>query len=133
MAGDGIIPLGRGGYGVLRGGGNLYRPIPKGANGVSDGYRNTYLKPTQHYYTRNSVVSYRYVEDHGSRGSAGSTYNGPRAAIFQPGDDYSSRTASIRTFAAVTKRWQPGVPMIPKARETAAISKIEPVASIARR
>lgn len=133
QAGDDIIPLGRGGFGVLRGGGNMYRPIPRGTNGIgATDYRVTYLKPTQHYYLRDKIVSYRYTEDVASRGSAGATYNGPRGAVFQPGDDYSSRNASARTYAALSKRQQPGVPMVPK-RGTVATTTIKPGSALARR
>lgn len=109
----------------------MYRPIPKGMNGVSGQNRALYLKPTQHYYTRNKVVSYRYVEETTS-GGAGVTYNGPRGAMFIPGDEYSSRTASIRTFAAVTPAKQPGVPMVPK-RGTVATTTIKRSDAVASR
>lgn len=116
FAGDDVVPLRRGDRAY-------YHPVPRGTNGVlplsgGRGRNRTlfYVKPTQHYYTKSNVVSYRYVEDRAARGThsvTGSTYDGPRGAVFVPGDDYSSRNASIRTFADVNERPQPGVAMIP--------------------
>ena len=111
---------GRSGYAVLRGGGNLYRPIPRNdASNSARGQRIVYAKPTQHYYTKNNVVSYGYVEEARTRGASGGSYEGPRGAIFQPGNDFNDRnSSSLRNFASVNHRPQPGVPMVPKRSTT---------------
>jgi hypothetical protein len=102
---------------------NMYRPIPRGQNvdpnaSGATRSRQVQYKPTQHYYLRDTVVSYRYGT--GSARYAGTgVYLGPRGAEFTPADDQLSPHAGTRSYAAVTKRPQPGVPMIQRgARKT---------------
>lgn len=97
-------------------GSNLYRTIPR-AGSDSDGgkqqrFRVAAFKPTQHYYLRDTVISYRYNAEMSFSGAveAGS-YLGPQGAIFTPESDNIPAAASIRNFAAVHRRSQPGVGM----------------------
>jgi hypothetical protein len=115
QAGDGIVPLDRGGFSVQRGGGNYYRPIPKVGADVNrtSRYNTVIYKPTQHFYTKDNVVSYRYTEDrqHGEN-SLGETYLGPRGGVFEPNMDQMVPAAGIRNYASVDRRPQPGVNMV---------------------
>ena len=117
QAGDGIVPLDRSGFGVLRGGGNIYRPIPKvGLDpNRSNRYNTVIYKPTQHFYTKNNIISYRYTEDN-TRGSnsLGGTYLGPRGGVFEPDMEQMAPAAGIRNYASVNQRPQPGVNMVEK-------------------
>ena len=119
QAGDEVIAFSRStSVGVLRDGGNLYRPIPRGGTAAnltgSEMYRATIYRPTQHYYLKDNVVSYRYTGDRFSRVDSvfGGTYFGPHNAQFIPLEHQIAPNARLRSWAAVNKRPQPGVPMV---------------------
>jgi hypothetical protein len=111
-AGTDIVALRSGG--VARRDRNMYRPIPRG-EGVnpnataSERARQTQYRPTQHYYLRDTVVSYRYTTN---KAGSPNLYLGPKGAAFIPSEEQLSPHAGDRNYAAVTKRPQPGVPMI---------------------
>jgi hypothetical protein len=120
FAGDDVIAMSGSSttIGVLRGGGNLYRPVPRGgtmANGITSG-REIIYRPTQHYYLKDNVVSYRYsaefISDIGDE--YGGTYLGPHAAQFVPSEHQLAGYGTMRSYAAVNRRPQPGVPMVAK-------------------
>ncbi len=97
---------------------NYYRPIPRASliqnpNGAGSYRSNKVLyKPTQHFYTKTDVVSYRYAEDRAKgRNSLGNTYLGPRGGVFEPNVDQMAPSAGIRNYASVDRRPQPGVDM----------------------
>ena len=113
QAGDAYVPLE-----PTRGGGNYYRPIPRAnlnqdANSVGHyRYNKIIYKPTQHFYTKSNVVSYRYAEDRAKgQNSLGNTYLGPRGGVFEPNVDQMMPSAGIRNYASVNRRSQPGVDM----------------------
>jgi hypothetical protein len=113
QAGDAYVPLE-----PIRGGGNYYRPIPRttlnpDANSVGNyRYNKIIYKPTQHFYTKSNVVSYRYTEDRAKgQNSLGNTYLGPRGGVFEPNVDQMMPSAGIRNYASVDRRQQPGVDM----------------------
>jgi hypothetical protein len=119
QAGDDVVAFSRStSVGVLRSGGNLYRPSPRGGSisnlTASERYRAVVLRPTQHFYLKDNVVSYRYSAEELSRlGSEhGGNYHGPHAAQFIPSQHQLAPHGRLRTYAAVNKRPQPGVPMI---------------------
>ena len=140
-AGDDVIALSRTttttstttGIGVLRSGGNLYRPIPRGGPvqdlTASDRYRAVVYRPTQHFYTKDNVISYRYCGDDLSRLRSiyGGNYLGPHGAQFLPMEHDSPPSSTVRTYAAVLRRPQPGVAMVPKTAKVtgAAVSRIQ--------
>jgi hypothetical protein len=137
QAGDDVIAFTRSGVGVLRSSGNLYRPTPRGGSisnlTASERYRAVIYRPTQHYYLKENVVSYRYSAEDLSRvgNEYGGNYHGPHAAQFVPSQHQMAPHGRLRAYAAVNRRPQPGVPMINKTtkiRTTAAISA--PVTSI---
>jgi hypothetical protein len=101
---------------------NLYRTIPRGTAGANAGNRRFKVaayKPTQHYYTRDGVVSYRYSAQMAFSGAMdASTYLGPHGAVFMPEDNEIPSSASIRSFASLNRRNQPGVGMVPIVRTT---------------
>src|SRR5436190_1358243 len=86
-AGDDVIALSTStGIGVLRSGGNLYRPSPRGGS-ISNASRGELIyRPTQHFYMKDSVVSYRYTSDSLAKlgGEYGNAYHGPHGAQFVP-------------------------------------------------
>ena len=117
-AGDDIIPL------ETSKSGNLYRIVPRGtmipnnrggANSVSRGGSsgsrggNVHFKPTQHYYTKDATVSYRYAEERRNSGSR--NYLGPNASYYNPDREGLPPNVSIRNLAHVEASRQPGVPM----------------------
>src|SRR5688500_14458199 len=91
QAGDDVIAFTRSsGVGVLRSGGNLYRPIPRGGSLAnmtnSDRYHAILYRPTQHFYMKDNLVSYRYSAQDLDRvnNEYGGNYHGPHAAQFVP-------------------------------------------------
>jgi hypothetical protein len=121
QAGDDVIAFSRStSVGVLRSGGNLYRPAPRGGSvanlSPSERYRAVIYRPTQHFYLKDNVVSYRYsAEDLSTVGSEyGGNYHGPHAAQFVPSQHQLAPHGRMRSYAAVQKRPQPGVPMVAK-------------------
>jgi hypothetical protein len=118
-AGDDTVPLE-----ASSKGGNLYRIVPRGTmipenrggqtnlNSSSSGYNRrsaTSFKPTQHYYTKDATVSYRYTEVSQRNGSK--SYLGPNASYFTPHREGLAPNVSIRNLAHVEPSRQPGVPM----------------------
>jgi hypothetical protein len=104
---------------------NMYRPIPRGQSvnpnaSASERSRSVQYQPTQHYYLRDNVVSYRYGAGSGARfgGTSYRAYLGPHGAEFTPSEDQLSPHAGTRQYAAVHKRPQPGVPMINRGART---------------
>lgn len=94
---------------------NLYRPIPRGSMDLNkQKARVALFKPTQHYYTRDSVVSYRYTVQAAYGGSVDTgTYLGPAGAVFSPEGEDLPAPAAIRNYATIHRRGQPGVGMAP--------------------
>ena len=96
---------------------NLYRPTPRfeiNPNGsASARWRISTIKPTQHYYTKNSIISYRYTQDVESVDGVLQGYMGPRTAVFMPPGDFTTM-GSIRSYVSMENRNQPGVPMAPR-------------------
>jgi hypothetical protein len=95
--------------------GNVYRPALRGTGDANkQRFRTPYYRPTQYYYTRDSVISYRYTVMMTDNGGAEATgYLGPHGALFVPEGDALPSSAAVRNFAAVTRRNQPGVGMAP--------------------
>jgi hypothetical protein len=93
----------------------LYRPLPKQSPNENLGKQHAHiatLVPTQFYYLRDSVISYRYsLVDTYSGTPDKSDYLGPVGARFAINDDLP-QSATVRNFAAVTRRGQPGVGMV---------------------
>ena len=120
QAGDDVVTLSTSsvGVGVLRSGGNLYRPSHRGSSisnlTAVERYRAMVYRPTQHFYMKDNVVSYRYsAEELSGLGSEfGGNYHGPHAAQFIPTQHQLAPYGRMRTYASVNKRPQPGVPMI---------------------
>ena len=94
---------------------NLYRPIPRSKTdpNAPTGWRISIMKPTQHYYTKNSVISYRYTQKVEHADSMLEGYMGPRSATFIPSNDFTAPGAGLRSYASINPRIQPGVPMAP--------------------
>ena len=136
-AGDDVIALSRTGsstttgIGVLRSGGNLYRPVPRGGavNDLTASEHAVVYRPTQHFYTKDNVISYRYTSNDLSklRSVYGGTYLGPHGAQFLPMEHDSPPSSTVRTYAAVSSRPQPGVAMVPKTAKVSggAVSRIQ--------
>jgi hypothetical protein len=119
-AGDDVVPLEK-----VSKNSNLYRIVPRGtmipANrggdaNSSSGYAGSssrggqvHFKPTQHYYTKDATISYRYSEDRRSGGSK--NYLGPNASYYNPHRQGLAPNVSIRNLAHVEPSRQPGVPM----------------------
>jgi hypothetical protein len=120
QAGDDVVPLEK-----VSKGNNLYRIVPRGtmipnnrggANSTS-GYSGSFsrtggevnFKPTQHYYTKDATISYRYSEDRRASGSR--NYLGPNASYYNPHREGLAPNVSIRNLAHVEPARQPGVPM----------------------
>ena len=127
-AGDDVVPLDK-----VSKNSNLYRIVPRGTmipnnrggvtsnsgygggSGYSGGYggsargTNVHFKPTQHYYTQDSTVSYRYAEER--RGSSSRSFLGPNASYYNPHREGLAPNVSIRSLAHVEPSRQPGVPM----------------------
>jgi hypothetical protein len=122
-AGDDVVPLEK-----ISKGENLYRIVPRGtmipnnrggqAN-ANSGYTGSYgrggsrggnvhFKPTQHYYMKDSTVSYRYAEE---RRNASRSYLGPNASYYNPDREALAPNVGIRNLAHVEPSRQPGVPM----------------------
>ncbi len=93
----------------------LYRSLPKQSTNEGSGKQHSHvatLVPTQFYYLRDSVISYRYsLVDTYSGTPDKSDYLGPVGARFAVSDDLPP-SATVRSFAAVTRRGQPGVGMV---------------------
>ena len=131
-AGDDVVAFSSSTYssgvGVLRSGGNLYRPSHRGGSisnmTPAEQYRAVVYRPTQHFYMKDNVVSYRYsAEDLSSLGSEfGGNYHGPHAAQFVPSQHQLAPHGRMRTYASVNKRPQPGVPMIERTTRVRTIS-----------
>jgi hypothetical protein len=98
---------------------NLYRSIPRTNQADANKQRNrtASFKPTQHYYMRDSVVSYRYTSEMSFSGETGN-YLGPQGAVFTPESADIPSAAGLRNFAAVNRRTQPGVGMAPASTTT---------------
>jgi hypothetical protein len=92
----------------------IYRPIPKAnSNDVKSRFRVTSYVPTLFYYTRDSVISYRYTAVASFAGTPDSgDYLGPHGARFIPDEQSLAPSATVRSFASVTHRGQPGVGMV---------------------
>ncbi len=118
-AGDDTVPLE-----TSSKAGNLYRIVPRGTmvpenrggqsnlNSSTSGFKRrsaTSFKPTQHYYTKDATVSYRYTEVSQRNGSK--SYLGPNASYFTPHREGLAPNVSIRSLAHVEPSRQPGVPM----------------------
>lgn len=120
FAGDDVVAFSSSstGVGVLRGGGNLYRPAPRGSSianlSPDERYRAVIYRPTQHFYTKDNVVSYRYSGAELSEvgNEYGGSYLGPHGAQFVPTQHVLAPHGTARSYASVNKRPQPGVPMI---------------------
>jgi hypothetical protein len=122
-AGDDVIAFSSStSVGVLRSGGNMYRPIPRGGGATdltsTERYRATVYRPTQHFYLKDNVVSYRYASDSMQRMRTmyGGAYFGPNGAQFIPSEHQLAANASVKHYASVHKRAQPGVPMISRTK-----------------
>jgi len=95
---------------------NLYQPIPRiqaDPNGASN-WRVTVMKPTQHYYTKNGIISYRYIQATEHPENIFGDYLGPRAAVFKPQVESLTTEGSTRSYASVNNRNLPGVTMAPR-------------------
>jgi hypothetical protein len=96
-------------------GNSIYRPVPKPTQGQGAGKARgritTYL-PTLFYYTRDSVIAYRYTTVAAYAGSMASDYLGPNGARFVPTEEDAPASATVRSYASVTRRTQPGVGMV---------------------
>lgn len=123
-AGDDVVPLEK-----ISKGGNLYRIVPRGTmipsnrgglTNANSGYSSSraesgsrgggvHFKPTQHYYMKDSTVSYRYSEERRNSGSR--NYLGPNASYYNPNREALAPNVSIRNLAHVEPARQPGVPM----------------------
>lgn len=118
LAGDDVVAFSRTSVGVLRSGGNLYRTAPRGTSVAnlsgSERYRAVIYRPTQHFYLKDNVVSYRYVARELSvvGNEFGGNYHGPHAAQFVPTQHDLAPDGRMRAYASVNKRPQPGVPMV---------------------
>jgi hypothetical protein len=96
---------------------NLYQPIPRSAadpNTTTRRWRIAVMKPTQHYYTKNGVVSYRYSQNLEYFENLFGGYMGPRSAVFTPQNDSTTTGASARSYANVGSRNMQGVTMAPR-------------------
>jgi len=128
-AGDDVIAMSSStGIGVLRSGGNLYRPSPRGGS-ISNASRGELIyRPTQHFYLKDSVVSYRYTSDSLAKlgGEYGNAYHGPHAAQFLPGQHPLAPHGRLRTYAAVNQRPQPGVPMVERSTRVRTTTRNSP-------
>ncbi len=112
---------------------NQYRSIPRGSESTGkQRFRVAAFKPTQHYYLRDNVISYRYGAELSFSGTvdAGS-YMGPQGAVFIPEAETLPASASIRNFASVTRRTQPGVGMAPAASKKTAARASTPASRFA--
>ena len=138
QAGDDVIAFSRTGVGVLRSGGNLYRPSHRGGSisnmTPQEKYNAVVMRPTQHYYLKDNVVSYRYSALELSRlhTEFSNSYHGPHAAQFVPSQHALAPHGRMRAYASVNKRPQPGVPMINRTITSTTIKKTvsAPVTSI---
>lgn len=95
---------------------NLYQPIPRkeaDPNGATR-WRIAVMKPTQHYYTKNGIISYRYIQSAESSESLYEGYMGPHSAVFIPQNEPSANGASARSYANVSSRNMQGVTMAPR-------------------
>jgi hypothetical protein len=69
-------------------------------------------RPTQFYYSKGFTVSYRYAGEYESYGSGnGDGFSGPQATVFTSEDQEPAPTGFVRSYASVTRRDNPGVPM----------------------
>ena len=125
QAGDDVIGFStRTGVGVLRSSGNLYRQAPRGGSVAnltpSERYRAKLYRPTQYFYLKDNVVSYRYSSENLDRvgNEYDNSYHGPHAAVFVPTQHQLPPNARLRSYASVEKRPQPGVPMVAKTTKT---------------
>jgi hypothetical protein len=121
QAGDDVIAFSnRTGVGVLRSSGNLYRPAPKGGSAAnltpSERYKAKLYRPTQYFYMKDNIVSYRYSSEELSRvgNEYDNGYHGPHAAVFVPTQHQLAPHGRMRSYASVDKRPQPGVAMVAK-------------------
>lgn len=131
---------------ALPAGTNYYRSIPRETLSMDPNKRvSTQMlsfKPTQFYYTRDTVISYRYVaKTTYSGGVETDSYLGPHGAAFYPDSSQLAPAASIRNLVQVTRRSQPGVGMAPAtppapapapAKKRVATTSIEPVKTVSR-
>jgi hypothetical protein len=131
QAGDDVIAFTRSSVGVLRSSGNLYRPAPRGGSfsnlSASDRYRAVIYRPTQHFYLKDNIVSYRYsAQDLSVIGSEyGGNYHGPHSAQFIPSMHQMAPHGRMRSYASVNKRPQPGVPMISRTTKITTTAAVE--------
>ncbi len=121
QAGDDVIAFSsRTSVGVLRSSGNLYRQAPRGGSvsnlTPSERYKAKLYRPTQYFYMKDNVVSYRYAsQDLATVGDQFfNGYQGPHAAVFVPSQHQLAPHGRLRSYASVDKRPQPGVPMVAK-------------------
>jgi hypothetical protein len=127
QAGDDIVPLRTSGsIGVLRDSGNQYRHTLANDWGENmtpaERSRAQIYRPTQHFYMRNHIVSYRYTSTRFTlwNGTNARNYLGPMGALFVPNDRDLPSDVGIRNFATLTRRPQPGVPMVPRGKSSRA-------------
>ena len=115
-------------------GSSLYRPVPKTSNDTGKSrFRVTSYVPTQFYYTRDNVISYRYTSVAAFAGSTDSSdYLGPKGARFVPQEDDLPPSAAIRSYAAVTRRSQPGVGMVAPTPVKAPVKKTTSITPVSR-
>lgn len=103
----------------------IYRPIPKQASGEGSKsrFRTNSFEPTLFYYTRDSVISYRYTAVATYGDTQPSDYIGPIGARFVPKEEDLPAQATVRSFASVTRRAQPGVGMVAPAPVKVTVTK----------
>ena len=97
-------------------GGNLYQSIPRAPAdpNATSRWRVSVMKPTQHYYTKSGIVSYRYAHSTGSVENLFGDYLGPRSAVFTPQNDFATTASGVRSYANVSSRIMQGVTMAPR-------------------
>lgn len=97
-------------------GSNLYQPIPRtpADPNAPSRWRVSVMKPTQHYYTKSGVISYRYSQSTESTENMVGDYMGPLAAVFTPKADFTTAGSAVRSYANVSTRNLQGVMMAPR-------------------
>ena len=95
--------------------GSLYQPIPhtQADPNAASHWRVAVMKPTQHYYTKSGIISYRYSHSTESVENVFGDYMGPRSAVFTPQTDFTTMGSGVRSYANVSSRIMQGVAMAP--------------------
>jgi len=113
----------------------IYRPIPKQVSGDvgKSRFRVTAYVPTLYYYTRDNIISYRYtaVESYAGTPDTGD-YLGPHGARFVPTVEDMPASASVRSYASVTRRSQPGVGMVAPTPVKVTVKKVRTTSADSR-